>query len=42
MVHAGLYSTTSKLSVGDQDLLLLTKENGSFVLSRRYILNANG
>jgi len=30
----GLYSTTSKLSVGDQDVLLLTSENGSFVLSR--------
>jgi len=30
----GLYSTTSKLSVGDQDVLLLTSGNGSFILSR--------
>jgi len=30
----GLYSTTSQLTVGDQDLSLLTKENGSFLLSR--------
>ena len=35
---AGLYSTTSKLSVGDQDVLLLTSGNGSFILSRRCIM----